>query len=87
MSRGLPFKVARIYLRLTTLLAYVEPRSYNSALESWRQWLLLLHFSNKQFVRQMSYRMVLTVIDVTGRVVLHSRWAHLRDCRQVAGVT
>ena len=35
----------------------------------------------------MSYRMVLTVIDVTGRVVLHSSWAHLRDCRQVAGVT
>jgi hypothetical protein len=47
---------------------------------------LLQHFSNKQFVRQMSYCMVLTVVDVTGRVFLHSSWADLRDFRQVAGV-
>jgi hypothetical protein len=30
--------------------------------------------------------MVLTVVDVSGRVFLHSR-ADLRDCRQLAGVT
>jgi hypothetical protein len=31
--------------------------------------------------------MVLGVIDVTGRVLLHSSWPDLRDCRQSAGVT
>ena len=35
----------------------------------------------------MSHCMVLTVIGVTGRVFLHSSWADLRDCRQLAGVT
>jgi hypothetical protein len=31
--------------------------------------------------------MVLTIIDVTGRVFLHNSWAGLIDCRQAAGVT
>ena len=35
----------------------------------------------------MSCCLVLTVVDVTGRVFLHSSWADLRDCRQLAGVT
>jgi hypothetical protein len=35
----------------------------------------------------MSCCMVLTVIDVSGRVILHSSWADLRDCRQLAGLT
>jgi hypothetical protein len=31
--------------------------------------------------------MVLTVVDVTGRVFLQSSWGGLRDCRQTADVT
>jgi hypothetical protein len=48
---------------------------------------LLQHFSDKQFVRQMSYCLMLTIIDVADRVFLHSRLADLRDRRQIAGVT
>jgi hypothetical protein len=35
----------------------------------------------------MSCCMVLTVVDVTGRVFLHSSWVGLIDCRQAVGVT
>lgn|SRR5688500_12551907 len=43
--------------------------------------------SNQQFVWQMSYGMVLTVIDVTGRVFLHGSWACAKDWRWFTAVT
>jgi hypothetical protein len=36
--------------------------------------------SNQQVVRQKYYGMRLTVIDVTGRVLVHSSWAYFKNC-------
>ena len=48
---------------------------------------LLQHFSSEQFVGQISYGRALTVIDVAGRVFMHSRWIYLKDCRELGAVT
>jgi hypothetical protein len=48
---------------------------------------LLQHFSNEQLVGQMSYGMALTVIEVAGRVFMHSSWIYLKDCRQLGALT
>ena len=48
---------------------------------------LLQHFSSEQFVRQIYYGTVLTVIDVAGRVFMHSGWIYFKDCRELGAVT
>ena len=35
----------------------------------------------------MSFGMVLTVIDLAGRVFMHGSWIYLKDCRQLGAVT
>ena len=35
----------------------------------------------------MSHGMVLTVIDVAGRMFMHGSWIYLKDCRQLGAVT